>query len=385
MTRRDFVSMLALASAAGWLDDLAPLQNLAPPPAGRLVRTMPLGRFDGAPVPPLGRVLGAGLDARQFSDLSRLAPDSLVTLTDQFFVRTAASNAVAGSSPWTVGVSGRVRRPIDLSLDDLTPLVQSMGTHLLECSGNSDPANFGLMSAARWSGVPIAALLDRAGPQPNASLVRVSGQDDDSRSWQTSVAGASWIFSRDDLNRAGAFLATRMNDAPLTQDHGFPVRLVVPNWYGCVAIKWVTRIELVGDDEPATSQMREFAARTHQEGAPSVARDFQPAVVDLAGMPIRVEQWEDEGRVSYRVVGIRWGGTAPTRDLTIRFRYTQPFVRVDDCPAPPSTTTWSLWSHVWRPDLPGRYQIVLGTTDRAVRTRRLDLFYYTREVEIDRV
>jgi hypothetical protein len=278
-----------------------------------------------------------------------------------------------------------VRRPQNLTLDALAQLSRPMGAHLLECSGNSDPANFGLISAASWSGAPVAALLDRAEPESGPSLVRITGIDDESRTWQTSVPGAGWIFTRDALERAGAFLATGMNDAPLTRDHGFPVRLVVPNWYGCVAIKWVTSLECVGDDEKATSQMREYSARTHQDGLPELAREFQPAVVDLAAMPVRVEQWVDGDRVSYRVIGIHWGGTAPTRDLTIRFRASQPWVAVENSPAPASTTTWGLWSHTWRPDSPGRYQIVLGVADRAIRTRRLDYFYYTREVEIDRV
>ena len=102
-------------------------------------------------------------------------------------------------------------------------------------------------------------------------------------------------------------------------------------------------------------------------------------------MPVRVEQWIDGDRVTYRVIGIRWGGTTPTRDLTIRFRAGQPFVPVEHVPAPASTTTWSLWSHTWHPELPGRYQIVLGAGDRSIRTRRLDYFHYTREVEVDRV
>jgi DMSO/TMAO reductase YedYZ molybdopterin-dependent catalytic subunit len=259
-----------------------------------------------------------------------------------------------------------------------------MGTHLLECSGNSDPANFGLISAASWTGAPIGAILDRAGLDKGESLVRITGIDDESRAWQTSVTGASWIFTRDALERASAFLATGMNDAPLTRDHGAPVRLVVPNWYGCVAIKWVTSVEAVGEDEAATTQMREYAARTHQDGIPGVAREFLAATVDLAAMPIRVEQWIDGERVFYRVIGIRWGGSTPTRDLRIRFRAAQPWVAVEHSPAPSSTTTWSLWSHTWHPERPGRYQIVLSSGDRAVRTRRLDYFFYTREVEIDR-
>ena len=138
---------------------------------------------------------------------------------------------------------------------------------------------------------------------------------------QTSVPGASWIFSRDDLQRA--LLALRMNGAPLPRDHGFPVRLIVPGWYGCACIKWVNRIELVPDDAPATSQMREFASRTHQPfdasrraGSPTaagpgppqaLARDYLPAVIDTAAMPVRVEKWVASGHVFYRIVGITWG------------------------------------------------------------------------------
>ena len=58
---------------------------------------------------------------------------------------------------------------------------------------------------------------------------------------------------------------------------------------------------------------------------------------------------------------------------------------VDDCPLPASTLTWSTWSHVWRPDAPGRYQIVMRVSDPAIRTRRLDLFFYVREIVIEEV
>ena len=52
---------------------------------------------------------------------------------------------------------------------------------------------------------------------------------------------------------------------------------------------------------------------------------------------------------------------------------------------PASTLTWSLWSHVWQPAEPGRYQIVLRVNDPSIRTRRLDIFFYVREIEIDEI
>jgi DMSO/TMAO reductase YedYZ molybdopterin-dependent catalytic subunit len=282
-----------------------------------------------------------------------------------------------------------VAPPLDLGLRDLEPLATQSGRYLMECSGNSDPSNFGLMSTADWDGVPLAAILDRAKPSVASYRVLISGVDDDGATSRTSVPGASWIFSRDDLPRA--LLAMRMNGAPLPRDHGFPIRLIVPGWYGCACIKWVDRIDLVPDEAPATAQMQEFAARTHQDirrlrtSTPPLARDFIPAVIDTAAMPVRVEKWIAGGRVEYRITGIIWGGSTPTNALSIRFKTSQPWTPVDDCPMPASTLTWSLWSHTWRPDAPGRYQIVLKVTDPSIRTRRLDLFFYVREILIDEV
>jgi len=252
----------------------------------------------------------------------------------------------------------------------------------MECAGNADPANFGLMSTAVWEGLPMTAVLDRVAPLSGGYRVLVHGLDDAGPS-RTSIPGASWIFSRDDL--AHALLATRMNGAQLPRDHGAPVRLIVPGWYGCACIKWVDAIELVPDDAPAASQMKEFAARTHQNGVPDRAREFQPAVIDTAAMPIRVEQWIDGGRVFYKVVGIVWGGSKPTNALSIRFQSGGPWTRVEDCPVPASTLTWSLWTHTWRPTEPGRYQIVLRVDDPSIRTRRLDIFFYVRDVDVDEV
>ncbi len=245
---------------------------LAPPQGGRLLGTVPLGRFDGLPVPPLGRLLGSGLDARLFTDLGGLDVDSLVTPTEQFFVRTAASAAHTARGPWRIRVNGP--QDFEITPAELVAQSQPMGTHLLECSGNSDPANFGLISAAAWSGVPLGALLDRA-KATSSSLVRVTGFDDTQQKTQTSVPGASWIFAREDLDRAGAFLATGMNGGPLPLDHGAPARLFVPGWYGCACVKWVTSIDIVGAEERPTTQMQEFAERTHQVG-PDGAPDPRP-------------------------------------------------------------------------------------------------------------
>jgi DMSO/TMAO reductase YedYZ molybdopterin-dependent catalytic subunit len=194
------------------------------------------------------------------------------------------------------------------------------------------------------------------------------------------VPGASWIFDFEQLREA--FLVTEMNGQPLPRDHGAPVRLIVPGWYGCTCIKWVNQITVVDHMAPATPHMREFAGRTHQRPDAMLARDFLPATMDHAAIPIRIEKWEEEGRLFYRVVGILWGGSQPTNALGIRLGSDQPLVPVDDCPLPRSTRTWSLWTHRWTPKAPGRYDITLRLLDPAIRTRRLDASFYRRSVDI---
>jgi DMSO/TMAO reductase YedYZ molybdopterin-dependent catalytic subunit len=384
-SRRRFIAASAALGAAGWmrgLEQLVAAAPLEPLQGGRLVGTVPLGRFDGRPAPPFHVLLGSGLDARQFTDLSSLDTASLVTPNDRFFIRTSATPATKREK-WTLQLGGRVARSQEIDVATLAPLVAPAGTHLLECAGNTDPANFGLMSVAQWDGVPIAAVLDRVQPQSRPWRVRVTGIDDPAIGSRTSQPGASWVFTRDDLEHAGAFLATRMNGAELPRDHGYPLRLVVPGWYGCACIKWVSAIDVVPDTEPVTTQMIEFARRTHQDGQPALARDYQLPLIDVAAAPVRIERWVVGDGTVYRVIGIVWGGSQPAASLSIRFRQDEPFVRVDDYKAPASTAMWSLWSHTWRPSAPGRYRIVLRNDDTSVRSRRLDVFFYLREVEIE--
>ncbi len=389
VSRRQFTKGLATAGVALALERWLGAQVLRPVTNGRLVRVMPLGRFDGRPMPPLHVLLGTGLDARQFTDLSGLDAARLVTPTEQFYVRTAHPPDLPAADSWrvTLGAPGAAERTLEVRA--LASAAHDVGVRLMECAGNSDPANFGLVSAAQWSGTPMAAVLDRLPAAPAGARVRVTGVDDERRPSVTSNPGASWIFTPAELEQTGAFLAFGMNGQPLTADHGAPVRLVVPNYYGCCCIKWVSRIDWVPDDEAATLQMMEFSSRTHQRGVLRLARDYEPPVIDVTAAPVRVEQWavtrDGRERLVHRVVGIRWGGRERQVPLTIRFRSREPFVAVGDNPASDNPATWSLWSHEWTPEEPGRYQIALRVPDPAIRARRLELYYYTRDVEIDRV
>jgi hypothetical protein len=238
-----------------------------------------------------------------------------------------------------------------------------------------------MISVGNWAGVRLSEILDNAKVKPEATRVLISGFDHYVATSASSIPGASWVFTLEELKDAGAFLATEMNGEPLTRDHGAPVRLVVPGWYGCTCIKWVDGIKLLEDKAEATSQMQEYAARTLQKSVPRLAREFLPAVIDQAAMPIRVEKWLVNEKIRYRVIGITWGGTRPVKELGIRFNPEEDYVRVDNFNQV-KNDPWTLWSHDWSPKAPGTYSIRLAVKDPAVQARKMDSGYYVRSVEI---
>ena len=302
---------------------------------------------------------GPGLDARLFTDLSTLQPDR-AGHTDRRDVRAHRGAGGARSDPATWSIAPRVcarptPRPRALRRD-----ARPMGAHLIECSGNTDPDNFGLMSVAEWDGVPLARRRCRrsAPSAPAPRRVLVSGLDDITQDSRSSNAGREL-----GLPARRARTARRVSRRPHERraaDRRITARRCgwsCPGWYGCSWIKWVNEMRLVGADEPTTSQMIEFSLRTHQGGIPTLARDYEPPVIDLAATPIRVEKRRVDGRLEYRVVGIVWGGDGRSIDLLIRFSAGDDAARRSRSARRPRThRTWSLWDYRWRPDVARRLQ-----------------------------
>jgi len=325
--------------------------------------------------------LGEGLDGRMYTDLSRVTPEAPITANPSFYIRTRASALLNEQEKWMVQLNGLGTKAVEIGVAELKKMAQPMGVHVMECAGNARSVHFGLMSAAEWSGVPLVELLENAKMKPQSTRILVSGFDTYPTKSESSQPGATWVFAWDDLRRARAFLATEMNSNVLTKDHGAPVRLIVPGWYGCACIKWVNEITLVGDGAEATSQMQEFAGRTQQQGVPKVAREYKPAIIEQAAMPLRVEKWLIDGKIVYRVAGILWGGSRPVSGLEIRFNPEEEYVAVENVQQSVNDP-WSFWTHAWNPRQPGTYLIRLRVKDPQIAATRLNAGYYLRSVEI---
>jgi len=346
----------------------------------------PLGQVDFVNEGPveMDTAFGSELDGRLYTSLEGLAEKSLVTPEERFYLRTRASRLLPQPENWAIVVDGLTTPKQSVKIAEMRAREKALGLHLMECAGNTRTAHFGMISVGEWAGVPIAELLQEWKPSPSATRVLVSGFDKYAASSVTSVAGASWVFTFGELKSAGTFLATKLNGKSLSRDHGAPVRLVVPGWYGCTCIKWVDRIAFVDDAAEATSQMTEYAGRTHQNGSPRLAKDFLPARIEHAAMPVRVEKLRVNGKLKYRVAGVLWGGSETVAKLGIRFNPEEEYVPVESLRVP-QTTPWTLWSHTWAPPERGRYTIRLAILEPSEKPKRLEAGYYARTVEIDEV
>src|SRR5690349_4725310 len=172
---------------------------------------------------------------------------------------------------WTLDVDGAVERPLSLSLDQVRTRTAVTEPVTFECAGNgralldprpiSQPWLLEAVGTGAWTGAPLAALLYEAGFGNDAVEVLFTGIDrgvegDEEQTYQRSLGMADAL--RDDV-----LLAWDLNGAPLPPQHGFPLRLVVPGWYGMTNVKWLTRITVL--EKPFTGYQNARGYRLRQE------------------------------------------------------------------------------------------------------------------------
>lgn len=181
--------------------------------------------------------------------------EGIITPNDAFFVRYHLANIPLSVDPDTyrIKIGGLVNTPLELSLEDLKTQFEPIEyVAVNQCSGNSrgffEPrvnggqAGNGLMGNAKWRGVPLRKILEKAGLQANAKQVTFDGLDGPVLPATPDFVKA---FNVDDMMADDVMLAYSMNDADLPMLNGYPVRLIVPGWYGTNWVKHVSDITVI--------------------------------------------------------------------------------------------------------------------------------------------
>jgi DMSO/TMAO reductase YedYZ molybdopterin-dependent catalytic subunit len=178
-----------------------------------------------------------------------------ITPTEKFFVRSHFAVPTVEAKGFTLAVEGHVEKKLELALDDLKKMATVTREVTLECAGNGRvfliPQGRGLqwgnggVGNAKWTGVPLGAVLERAGVKAGAADVVLVGADKGAVTSDPPSPGPIHFDRGIPLAKAKAdetLLAWEMNGEPLTAAHGAPLRAVVGGWYGMAAVKWLTRV-----------------------------------------------------------------------------------------------------------------------------------------------
>lgn len=207
---------------------------------------------------------------------------SWMTPVDRFYIRSHAPVPAIDRQAFRLTVEGLVENPLSLSLSQLgSDFDQHSVVATMTCAGNRRtehslikpvkgvPWGAGAIGNAKWGGVLLSDVLKKAGLKTEARHVWFEGLDEIPRGDGTIPFGASIPVAKalDDSEAGpGALLTTQMNDAPLTGDHGAPLRMVVPAYIGARSVKWLGRI--VVSDRPSPNHYVATAYKLVEDGSP---------------------------------------------------------------------------------------------------------------------
>lgn len=296
-------------------------------------------------------------------DLRRLT--SAVTPSEEFYEFHQTQTLRADASAWRLRINGHVKRPAEFSLRDLMTRADRRGLEVtIECSGNSgDPRIMnGLVSNAVWTGVSLSAILQECEIQPTAREVVFLGMDTEQEpKWEAGNANYpsphGWSIFVQDAQAPGNLLAFAMNGKPLAPEHGFPLRLILPGWYGMAQVKWLSRIEVTDRRYEGRHMARNYQSlRAAKSGDETLWLDTSISRNNLKSVVARVTRRRAAASFEYRVAGAAWGGPAPIQRVEVRVD--NGLWRSARIEQPSAATAWSLWSFDWTDAAPGPHILV---------------------------
>jgi DMSO/TMAO reductase YedYZ molybdopterin-dependent catalytic subunit len=314
-------------------------------------------------------------DPERYPGQNLLAQDlrqlrSWVTPVEDFFVVTHYGIPELDGARYRLDIGGLARRSLSLSLDDLRRRPRVERTTVFECGGNSRGTMHGMVGNAVWGGTELRPLLEEVLPGIDAKEVHFWAADvgtEEIRGNEYEQAFARSMSLADVMER-NPLLAYEMNGQPLPIVHGFPVRLIVPGWYGVAQVKWLTRIELAADRLMTRFMAKDYVTLMGRE-TPEGIEWVETSVTRLRPKSViaRVTRTDDR----FSIFGAAWSDGTPLRSVEVQVNDGEWQVARLDAPADPHS--WTFFTLETRGLRPGEHTLVSRATDVQGRTQPVDL------------
>lgn len=322
---------------------------------------------------------------------------SWVTPSRLFFVRNHFDVPTIDRESWRARITGCVDREVELDWEMLESLPTRSVFATMECAGNGRSFleqethgvqwGAGAIGHAEWTGVPLRLALERAGVTESAREVVFSGADRGTEADHPQTMAFARSLPLDKALHDDTLLATAMNGEPLTVEHGAPVRLIVPGWYGVASVKWLERMHVTDKAFQGYYQTVKYTVtrRTGRGLAQEVVGEMQPKSEIL-----RPAAGDSCSVGLNRVVGVAWAGPDAVAAVEISTdggrNWTQ--AELTGISAPYS---WTLWQYSWRPEQSGPCQLISRAVTSAGRVQPAKhdplcggyLIHHSRPVQVE--
>jgi DMSO/TMAO reductase YedYZ molybdopterin-dependent catalytic subunit len=330
----------------------------------RLVSAVPLEQGEvvvawldqpAAVPPPAQAIIGQQLNWEEL--------DSWITPTSKFFTIKHFGQPTIDLQKWRLDVTGLVKQPLSLTIDQLKARPRQEVTFTLECSGNTGlPFFWGGIGNATWAGAALAPLLQEAGILDRGKEIVFYGHDIGKQKVRDMELTTPFArsMSVSDAMRPENLLCYEMNGQALDAGHGAPLRLLTPGWYGVANVKWLDRVEVIETRFAGHFMARDYVTIREEQ------RDGQPVWTEtvvgralLKSAPARVTRKDGK----YRIAGAAWGGPIARVE-----------VKVDGGPWMPAGLTegggspeysWKFWVLDWGSPPAGEHTVTSRATDTA--------------------
>jgi DMSO/TMAO reductase YedYZ molybdopterin-dependent catalytic subunit len=288
------------------------------------------------------------------------------TPKDQFFTTQHYGHPEIDPAAFRLKVSGLVNSTLALSLDDLRKMGNTELIAGFECSGNRRPIQ-GLIGNGRWTGVPLKAVLDKAGLKADVQEIVFFGADRGKEA--VAFRGNSFDVEQQygrSLPRARAlasepapFLAYALNGEPLTRHQGAPLRLIVPGWYGAPNVKWLS--EIVAQQDPYMGKFQTHWYRTLKGEMINGEMKWVETGITHLNLKSFVARVTKNGNAHKATVIVLNDGT-PIKSVEVKVDEGQWMAAKAD-PATTAKYGWKLYHFDWPNAAAGEHTIVSRVTD----------------------
>ncbi len=314
-------------------------------------------------------------DMANYRGASRMAQDlreltSWLTPTEDFFSIGHYGTPEVDASSYRLRVTGLVERPLTLTLDELKARPKVEPTTVFECSGNSRGLVHGMVGNATWAGAALMPLLAEVRPTADSREVYFWGADTGTEEirGQEYEQNFARSMSLEHVNETGPILAYEMNGEPLPAAHGFPVRLIVPGWYGIAQVKWLERIELGVDRLMTRFMAKDYVTLMgREENGRTEWLETSVTHQRVKSVVARVTRSEDR----FTIFGVAWSDGTPLDRVEVRVDDGAWRAATMDRPEDPHT--WTFFTFETEGLGSGEHTIVSRATDVDGRTQPVDL------------